>query len=445
LSVIAAAIAVAISGLAGSLGADSRWLAALGRVIVDNGSVPDGVPYAGAISHGWPNVPAFSEVLFYGLDSAFGESGLLAAQMVAVAIAFLVLGGLMRREGATDAGAAIVLVVVAVGALGAIAVVRVQLFSLILFPVLLTLLHREAKAPSRAIWLVVPLLALWSSLHGAALIGVAVAGAYLLLDRLRREPATALGVLGAGIVALSLTPALERTPEYYVGVLENEAARRAFGLWAGLGFGGFDLVLIVAAVILLVLAMRSRPALWEIVALVGLTVLTVRSARVGVWLLFFAAVPASRALAVRFSLRPRLAAVGLGATAFLAVLGLADGPLPVAGSDRLIGQAIVASRGTPILADPVLAEQVALAGGRVWMANPLDAFGREDQETYLDWLQGRAGGERALRESGLAILVRRKSELGRRIARDRSLRRIAADDYGALYVKRGRFAAYPGG
>ena len=433
---IAAAIAVALSGLAGSLGADSRWLAALGRVIVDNGSIPDGVPYASATSHDWPNALAVSEVLFYGLDSALGERGLLAAQMAAVAIAFLVLGRLMLRSGATDAGAAIVLVVVAIGALGSIVVVRVQLFSLLLFPVLLTLLHREARSPSRGIWLLVPLMALWSSLHGAALVGIAVAGAYLLVDRLRGDPATALGVLAASVAALALTPVLERTPEYYLGVMQNEAARRAFGLWARLGLGGLDLLLIVAAVLLLVLALKAHPAPWELIALAGLAVLTVRSARVGVWLLFVAAIPAARGLTVRFSLRPRLAAVGVGALGLLALIGFADGPLPVAGSDGLIRRAIAASRGTPILADPVLAEQVALAGGRVWISNPLDAFDRRDQRTYLDWLQGRAGGERALAESGRVVLVRTKSDLGRRVARDRALRRVAADDYGAVYVKR---------
>jgi hypothetical protein len=437
LTLISVGIATATAALAGSLGADSRWLAALGRSIVEKGSIPDGVPYAAANSHDWPNTLAFSELIFYGLDHVGGERGLLLAQVVAVAVAFLVLGALLLRTGATDASAAMVLVVVAAGSLGAIAVVRVQLFSLLLFPVVLTLLHREARAPSRAVWLLVPLAALWSSLHGAVLVGVAVAGSYLILDRLRREPRTALAVLAASVLALALTPTLERTPGYYAGVFENEAARRAYGLWAPLGVGGFDLLLIVAAAVLLVLAVRARPAPWELAALAGLAVLTVRSGRIGVWLLFVAAVPAARGLAVRFPLRPRLAAVGLAATALLAAIGVADGPLPVGGSDGLIRQAIAESRGTPILADSVLAEQVALAGGRVWMANPLDAFERRDQRTYLDWLQGHPGGARALAESGRVVLVRKESDLGRHVARDRALRQVAADDYGAAYVKRG--------
>jgi hypothetical protein len=394
------------------------------------------VPYAAAPSHDWPNALALSEVLFYGLDALLGERGLLVAQVAAVTAAFLVLGALLRRNGASDASSAIVLLVVVCGALGAIVVVRVQLFSLLLFPVLLALLHREARAPSRAVWLLVPLVALWSSLHGAVLAGLAVAGAYLLVDRARRDAATAVAVLAASVLALCLTPALWRTPDYYLGVFENEAARRAFGLWAPLGLGGFDLLLIGAIVALLALALRARPAAWELVALAGLTVLTIRSGRIGVWLLLVAAVPAARGFAVRFPLRPRLAAVGLAVVGLLVVVGIVNGPLPVAGSERLVRLAISESRGTPVLAEPVLAEQVALARGRVWLANPLDAFEAADQRAYLDWLQGRPGGERAVRSAGRALLLRKTSDVAKRAAGDPALRRVASDDYAVLYVKR---------
>jgi hypothetical protein len=395
------------------------------------------VPYASAPSHDWPNALALSEVLFHGLDALLGERGLLVAQVAAVTAASLVLGALLRRNGASDASSAIVLLVVVCGALGAIVVVRVQLFSLLLFPVLLALLHREARAPSRAVWLLVPLVALWSSLHGAVLAGLAVAGAYLLVDRARRDAATAVAVLAASVLALCLTPALWRTPDYYLGVFENEAARRAFGLWAPLGLGGFDLLLIGAIVALLTLALRARPAAWELVALAGLTVLTIRSGRIGVWLLLVAAVPAARGFAVRFPLRPRLAAVGLAVVGLLVVVGIVNGPLPVAGSEGLVRLAISESRGTPVLAEPVLAEQVALARGRVWLANPLDAFEPADQRAYLDWLQGRPGGDRAVRSAGRALLLRKTSDVAERAVDDPTLSRVASDDYAVLYVKRG--------
>ena len=55
----------------------------------------------------------------------------------------------------------------------ALLVVRSQLFSLALFPLLVLLLRGEARAPSRRIWLLVPLVALWSNLHGGVLLAPA--------------------------------------------------------------------------------------------------------------------------------------------------------------------------------------------------------------------------------------------------------------------------------
>src|ERR671923_1488885 len=203
----------------------------------------------------------------------------------------------LRREGGDDVGGALVLLVVVIGALPALVVIRSQLFSLLLFPVLLALLRAEARAPSGRIWLLPVLLAVWSNLHGAVLVGLAVAGAYLVFARARSEPLVTAGVLVASTLAVCATPALQHTPDYYLGVLRNDAARRGIGLWAPLSLGsGFDLLLLAAAIVLLVLALRARPALWELIAIAGLAVLTVKTARSGAWLLFVAAAPAARTL-----------------------------------------------------------------------------------------------------------------------------------------------------
>jgi hypothetical protein len=175
--------------------------------------------------------------------------------------------------------------------------VRSQLFSVLLFPVLITLLRAEARSPSLRVWLLPLLLALWSNLHGAVLVGLAVAAAYLIFGRARRQPLLAGSVLVASALAVCVTPALQNTPGYYAGLLQNEAARRGEALWSPLSLtSGFDLLLLAAAIVLLALAMRARPALWEAIALAGLAVLTVKTARSGVWLLFLVATPAARSL-----------------------------------------------------------------------------------------------------------------------------------------------------
>jgi len=52
------ALATAACALMATVGADARWLVALGGEIADSGRIPDGVPFATAGSDGWQNVPA---------------------------------------------------------------------------------------------------------------------------------------------------------------------------------------------------------------------------------------------------------------------------------------------------------------------------------------------------------------------------------------------------
>ena len=70
---------------------------------------------------------------------------------------------------------AIALLLLLPACFGPIVAIRGQLFSLPLFAVCVLLLRAETREPSRRIWLLVPLLALWGNLHGAVLTGAAVA------------------------------------------------------------------------------------------------------------------------------------------------------------------------------------------------------------------------------------------------------------------------------
>src|SRR5207253_7578114 len=149
-----------------------------------------------------------------------------------------------------------------------------------LYCLLLLLLRSEARAPSRRIWLLVPLTALWSNLHGAVLVGLAVAAIYLLVARLHREPVLALGVLAGSVLALFLTPALTDTGSYYLGVMRSEAAVRGIGMWAPLSpHSPFDVLFVALAVPLIVLALRSSLQRWELVCIAALAAAAVHAAR----------------------------------------------------------------------------------------------------------------------------------------------------------------------
>jgi len=431
------ALGAALAAVAGTIGADARWLPALGRIILSRRAIPDGIPYASAPSSGWHNVPVLAELILRGVTSAASDRGLLLAQVVAVAAALAILAWDLRGSGADDLGGALVLLVVVVGALPVLLIVRSQLFSLLLFPVLIALLRAEARSPSLRVWLIPPLLALWSNLHGAVLVGLAVAAAYLILERGRRQPLLAGFVLATSALAVCVTPALEHTPDYYLGLVRNEAARRGEGLWAPFSVtSGFDLLLLVTAIVLLVLAARARPRLWEMIALAGLAVLTVKTARSGVWLLFFAAAPAARSLHLEPGRERRLTGPLLAVALALALLGLARGPQSSGAGKPLLDEALRRAGGTSIVADGIPAEQVALAGGRVWMSNPIDAFSHRDQRLYLDWLAGRPSGDAALRHAERVVLVLRGDAAAKRLRHATGFRQAALDANAILYVRR---------
>ena len=433
---VAVAIGAALSAVAGTIGADARWLDALGRIIVRRDSIPNSIPWASAPSMGWHNVPVLAELIFRGLIATAGDRGLLVAQVVAVGSALAITAWDLRREGANEFAGALVLLIVVLGSLSVFVVVRSQLFSVLLFPVLITLLRADARSPSRRIWLLIPLFALWSNLHGAVLVGLAVAGAYLIFGRGRRNPLLAAGVLVSSAVAVCATPALQHTPDYYYGLLRNEAARRGEGLWAPLSLtSGFDLLLIAAAVTLLILAFRAPPVVWETIALLGLAALTVKTARSGVWLLFLAAAPAARSLRFERERRLRVAVPLVLTAGVLAVFGLARGPVSTSASGRLLDKAIRLAGGTPILAEGIPAEQIAADQGRVWLSNPLDAFRHRDQRLYLDWLAGRPAGDRALEDARVVVVIRGHKPAVR-LRHSHVFRQAARDTNAVVYVRR---------
>jgi len=403
------ALIVAFAALLGRIGADAQWLAALGHVIATRHAIPTGVPFAAAPTSHWPNVLVLAELIFNGLERALGDRGLMLAQLLAVAIAMVVLARDARAGGAAAAGTCAALLLAAVGAMPSLAIARVQLFSLVLFPVLIALLRAQTRQPSKAIWLVVPLLALWSNLHGAALLGAGVVVAYLLVCRFRRDRLLAVGVAGASIVALGLTPALARTVAYYHGVVTNLAAQRGEGQWGPLSLNdSLDLVLVAAALFLVIRVWRAHPELWEWCVIVALAALTIHASRNGVWLLFFLVAPAARAIIPKRSwpaLVPIATVASVGAICF-AVL---RGPASAGASRSLVAGAIVLAHGSPVLANGAIDEQVALAGGRIEVGNPIDAFSRPEQAVYLDWLAGDPSGRRALVPGVRVVLVSRGS------------------------------------
>jgi hypothetical protein len=368
-----------------------------------------------------------------------GDRGFLLAQLVAATAALTLLALGMRMLGAPDAASAIVLMLVFFAAVPSFIIVRAQVFSLVLFCATLFLLRAEARRPTRRIWLLVPLIALWGNLHGAVLVGLAIVAAYLVLERFRREPLVAAGVLAAGCAALFLTPAFAASGNYYLGVLQSEAAQHGDGMWGPLSLHKpFDVLFILLAIPLLVFALRSRPRIWELVSVAALAVLTVHAGRNALWLVCLIAAPAALGLGKRFArnvtVSPRALVLCASVPAVFLAIGVFQTPHQDGAGERVRSEAAGLAAGKPILADGIDAEKFALDGRRVWIANPLDAFSRPDQRLYLDWLAASPAGDALLRGIG-TVVVMRGSPPQQRLERDRSFRRVAVDAKAAVYVR----------
>ena len=435
---VTVALITAMLGKLAIVGDDARWLAALGHIVVRDHAVPTGVPFAAASTAHWPNTLVLAELIFYWLERAMGDQGLLVAQTVAVAAALTILAWGARASGASTPGVCQSLLLVVLGALTSFTIARVQMFSLILFPLLLVLLRADQRQPSRRIWLALPLLAVWANLHGTALAGLAILYLYLSFSLVREKPIRAGGLAVMSLVAMCATPAGVRSLDYYYGLTTNLAARRGVGLWAPLGTGPLDLLLILAGVWMGVRAWRAaRPPLWELVAVVILAALTVRAERNGVWLLFLLAAPAAHASRGR---RNWTGLIPLAAAAAVALLVAdvvdwagSDGSAPVA-----IQRAVQIADGSPILADSQPAEEVALAGGRIWAGNPIDAFSKRVQATYLDFIVGGAGGRAALDLAQIKVVVVGAGDSADRlVSRDRAFRKAEVVGNTDIYVRRG--------
>ena len=197
---------------------------------------------------------------------------------------------------------------------------------------------------------------------------------------------------------------------------------------------------------MLVLAVRSRPQLWEAVAIAGLGVAAVRASRKEVWLALLIALPAARGLAGSRPWSVTVPRSWRGVTAWLLVLLALSRTRPYprrrpGATPRNSCGPLARAGGTAILADGFDAEQLAVAGNRILIGNPLDAFPPHEQRRYLDWLAGRPAGDVELARVRVA-LVGVGSAAQRRLAARREFRELARGGPRAvLYVRSNRHAS----
>lgn len=409
-SVLALAGGLALLAAVARIGGDWDWLVATGDHIRATSSIPDHVPFAAAASTGWHDVPVLSQ-LFASLLHDLGARAAVVVHLCLVATALVILGIAARARGASDLYVACALALVCIGSLPTLGIVRAQTWSLVPFALLLALVTHQARTPDRRIWWAVPLVAVWGNLHGAALLGVCVLGAYLVVGRIPGRFWESVVVGASALVALLVTPQLWDTPRYYFEVFDNVSAQRAEGLWARPSLHmPFDVAMLVAAIVLLVLVLRHRREPWEYVACLGLCVATASAARHGVWLLFLLAVVAAGRPGVpahelaRRSVVPVAGVVAAIALLVALPLLLSRGESVLGASPAVVDSVREVAGDGVVLAPAPLSEALAVGGVTLWAGNPLDAFGHADQAAYLDFLDGSSGAQPAIDASDLVVV-----------------------------------------
>ena len=221
-----------------------RHIAAHGLPHVDSLSVA-------GLGRPWIDQQWLAHLAFYELWRGGGNAAVGAASAIAFALAFGLLAALLVRRGAAP-----IAVVVALGAALVqcllFAETRAQSFAYPLFVILVWILlgESERRVGPRTL-LVLPVLVVWSNVHGSVLLGIAVCVACLA----RRAVTSARGRawrLAAGDVGLSLvaagtllaTPYGWSMPAYYARVL-GDPALKTIAEWQPASFALLQLPFVV--------------------------------------------------------------------------------------------------------------------------------------------------------------------------------------------------------
>jgi hypothetical protein len=320
--------------------ASDGWMALLSGRVVAHGLPSHDTLTIWAHGRDWVDQQWLAQLALYGLDRL---GGLPLVLLVHAALVSAGLGGaaaLALRLGASARSATWIALPVLIAYWPEAVIMRPQSFAYPLFVAVLWLLVDELRAPSRRVYLVLPLLVLWANLHGSVVVGAALVSALGLVEiagSLRTRPralhARSLVLLAAPWLCVLASPYATGLPHYYRLIFSS-------------GFGSYvtewaptTLTLAHAPVYLLALGgfwllgrTGSRASWFEKLAFLGLTFLAFDAVRNAVWLALLSLVVLPRLLdelrkpAVEPKRLNRLLALAMLALVGVATLGVAFEP-----------------------------------------------------------------------------------------------------------------------
>jgi hypothetical protein len=154
--------------------AQDGWLAVLGGHEVAQHGLPQHNDLTVWAQGGrWVDQPWLAQLAVYGLYAAGGLKLVLVGNVALIAGSFALAIAAARSRGATPIRVTAV-AGLSIPVLAFYWQVRTQSFAYVLFVAVLWLLVADSRAPSRRVFLVLPLLALWANLHGSVVLGAAL-------------------------------------------------------------------------------------------------------------------------------------------------------------------------------------------------------------------------------------------------------------------------------
>jgi hypothetical protein len=256
---IAAAYAAAVaSQLGGQLNQDS-WLALVsGREIVGHG-LP-GIDHMTSWTHGvhWIDQQWLAQLALYGLSVLGGLKAVAVAHAVLVVSAFALALLAARALGGSARATAWIAAICFLPALLPSRELRTQSFAFPLFVLALWLLLTDARRPSRRVFFVLPLLALWANVHGSAVVGAGVTSLAACTfawqqghskEARPRWKVRALTLFAAPALCLFASPYAVSLPSYYRHTLLNPGFGKLVTEWQPLTLSALTAPVIVLALV----------------------------------------------------------------------------------------------------------------------------------------------------------------------------------------------------
>lgn len=294
LVVLSAVYAVILLAVMPQMLVQDSWLALVsGREIVTNGLPRTDTFAVWTQGVEWIDQQWLAQVAFYGLFTLGGVELALLAHVGLLVVAFASGVAASRWLGASTRSVCLIGMLCMFIAPWALQL-RAQTFAIPLFVWLLWLLAADSRAPSRRVFLVLPILILWANLHGTVVLAallVAARGVTYGIAELRKPARSAAWARRTAILTVSPFACLFASPyglalaDYYRTMLVSPLMRSFVDEWAAsvpsLRTMQFYVVGIAAAALLA--RHRSRLTEFEQLALLAMLVVGVSAIRSIVW------------------------------------------------------------------------------------------------------------------------------------------------------------------